>query len=174
MLPPMRHDTTDTTGHDATDTTRRDTTRDTTAEIVVDVATAARALGVSAGAVRKRLERGHLTGHKEAGQWRVVLPADDATRHDATNATRQDRTRHDATGGAVTPAARSQLDAVRDGWLQPLVDQLRALERDYGRVEQERDQLRVEVERLRGERCAPPEHPVPGPWARLRRRLRGV
>jgi len=170
MLPPMRHDTTDTTGHDATDTTRRDTT----AEIVVDVATAAAALGVSAGAVRKRLERGHLTGHKEAGQWRVVLPADDATRHDATNATRQDTTRHDATGGAVTPAARSQLDAVRDGWLQPLVDQLRALERDYGRVEQERDQLRAELARLQVSRDPGTEQPpAPGPWQRLRRRLRG-
>jgi len=85
----MRHDATDTTGHDATDATGRDAT----AEIVVDVATAARALGVSAGAVRKRLERGHLAGHKETGRWRVVLPADDATRHDATNATRPDTTR---------------------------------------------------------------------------------
>ena len=147
MLPPMRHDTTDATRQDAT------------AEVVVDVATAARALGVSAGAVRKRLERGHLTGHKEAGQWRVVLTADDATRHDATNATRQDRTRHDATGGAVTPAARSQLDAVRDEWLQPLVDQLRALERDYGRVEQERDQLRAEVERLSAAGAGPTTAP---------------
>ena len=148
MLPPMRHDATDTTRHD------------TTAEVVVDVATAARALGVSAGAVRKRLERGHLTGHKEAGQWRVVLPADNATRHDTT-----DTTRHDATGGAVTPTARSQLDAVRDEWLQPLVDQLRALERDYGRVEQERDQLRAEVARRTAAPTSGPQSPRP--WWRF-------
>ena len=57
----------------------------------------------------------------------------------------------------MTPAARSQLDAVRDEWLQPLVDQLRALERDYGRVEQERDQLWAELERLQASAGAPTE-----------------
>ena len=65
----------------------------------------------------------------------------------------------------MTPTARSQLDAVRDEWLQPLVDQLRALERDYGRVEQERDQLRAEVERLTTATTSGPESPRP--WWRF-------
>jgi hypothetical protein len=41
---------------------------------------------------------------------------------------------------AVSPAARSQLEAIRDEWLQPLVDQLREAERTIGRLEAERDQ----------------------------------
>src|SRR3712207_6717046 len=36
--------------------------------------------------------------------------------------------------GAVSPAARSQLEAIRDEWLQPLIDQLREAERVIGRL----------------------------------------
>jgi uncharacterized sporulation protein YeaH/YhbH (DUF444 family) len=38
------------------------------------------------------------------------------------------------------------LEAVRDEWLQPLIDQLRAVERDLGRTEAERDQERKDKE----------------------------
>jgi len=41
----------------------------------VDIATAARRLGVSVDAVRKRLSRGHLAGVKHDGRWLVQLPA---------------------------------------------------------------------------------------------------
>ena len=146
---------------------------------VVDVATAAAALGISAGAIRKRLERGHLAGHKHGGQWRVLLSSLDrasATRRDATGhgATGHDAT--EATGStAVSSAARSQLEAIRDEWLTPLVTRIEELSRDLGRVEQERDQLRAELERVPVSRDAATEHPAeqaptehrPRSWWRL-------
>jgi hypothetical protein len=60
---------------------------------------------------------------------------------------------------AVSPAARSQLEAIRDEWLQPLIDQLREAERTIGRLEAERDALRVERDTLRvGREDAPVAH----------------
>ncbi len=60
---------------------------------------------------------------------------------------------------AVSPAARSQLEAIRDEWLQPLIDQLREAERTIGRLEtahgqaaQERDALRAELAAARNAR----------------------
>ena len=41
----------------------------------VDVGQAARALGISVPAVRKRIRRGSLRAYKVDGVWRVVLPA---------------------------------------------------------------------------------------------------
>jgi hypothetical protein len=52
---------------------------------------------------------------------------------------------------AVSPAARSQLEAIRDEWLQPLIDQLREAERTIGRLEAERDQAAQERDALRAE-----------------------
>ena len=48
-----------------TDTTRQDAT--------VGVIEAARLLGVSTDAVRARLRRGSLQGHKVEGEWRVIM-----------------------------------------------------------------------------------------------------
>ncbi len=47
--------------------------------------------------------------------------------------------------GAVSPAARSQLEAIRDEWLRPLVDRIGELEREAGRLQAERDALAAQV-----------------------------
>src|SRR5215217_4027048 len=131
----------------ATDTTRPDATGHdaTNATVVLNVADAAAAFGISQGAVRKRLERGQLSGQKVAGQWRVVLTPADAT--NATGTTRQQRshattrdttdatnaTRPDATA-VVSNAARAQLEAIRDEFITPLVNRIEELSRETGRL----------------------------------------
>jgi len=110
---------------------------------------------------RKRLVRlddvrhlAAMTGHRpattdvsgaSAGQWTGHM-ASDVADDNASEASI-----------AVSAAARSQLEAVRDEWLQPLIDQLREVERALGRTETERDQARHELDRMRAE-SAGPEH----------------
>jgi len=58
--------------------------------------------------------------------------------------------------GEVSPSARSQLETIRDEWLQPLIDQIGALQFDNGRLTAERDaaartQAVAERERLEAE-----------------------
>jgi len=49
----------------------------------VGIAEAAAALGITANAVRKRVKRGSLVSYKAvSGEWRVILPDDDASRYD--------------------------------------------------------------------------------------------
>ncbi len=50
---------------------------------------------------------------------------------------------------AISPTARSQLEAIRDEWLAPLVDRIQSQAERIGRLEAERDALAVEVERLK-------------------------
>ncbi len=60
--------------------------------------------------------------------------------------------REPATSGhasAIAPAARSQLEAIRDEWLAPLVERIQNQAERIGRLEAERDHLQAEVERLR-------------------------
>ncbi len=160
----------DTTRQAATDTTRHDTT-----EMVASVSEAARLLGISEGAVRKRIERGQLRAAKFKNQWQITIGTDDlaetalrdATRRDetghdttdTTDATRQDET--DRTSSTVAPAAVAQLEAIRDQWLQPLVDRIGALEREAGRLQAERDAALAEVERLKAAHDAPVAAPEP-------------
>ena len=69
----------------------------------------------------------------------------DAAGPDATDATQRD--------GAVSPAAVSQLETVRDRWLQPLIEQLREQAEQIGRLTAERDaaeQRAVAAEAERG------------------------
>jgi len=162
--------TNDATRHDTTDTTGRDTTAEV---LVASVAQAAALLGISEGAVRKRLERGQLGGRKVVGQWQVILgeshttghdttTTTDATRHDQapSRATRLDATRHDdaTTPAPVNAAARSQLEAIRDEWLAPLITTIQQQAETIGRVTAERDaalreRAEAEVYRLAAEQA---------------------
>src|SRR3954470_19061750 len=69
---------------------------------------------------------------------------------------------------SVSPAARSQLEAIRDEWLQPLVDQLGQAQRTIGRLEAERDQVTQERDALRTEleqlRIVPQDFKTGSPW----------
>lgn len=96
---------------------------------------------------------------------------------------------------AISPAARSQLEAIRDEWLRPLVERNEELARENGRlqerivgVERERDALASEIERLRAAPHASPaasasEHGADRGrvdlgadswWKRLRKRFLGT
>lgn len=86
----------------------------------VDVAEAARRLGVTPDAVRARLHRGTLDGEKVDGAWRVRLPAEEPTgtqqdvRQDATAENDStDRTRQDAPTGDLAPMAQLIADLAR-------------------------------------------------------------
>ncbi|MDP9472153.1 MAG: helix-turn-helix domain-containing protein, partial [Chloroflexota bacterium] len=130
---------------------------------------AARVLGVSENAVRQRIKRRSLPAAKVEGVWRVWLPdqeerpggdhqPDHPRDHEGDYQDDQEAT---TASVSVSPAARAQLEAVRDEWLQPLVDQLRSAERTIGRLEAERDALAVEVERLKAAQDATVAAPEP-------------
>ena len=55
----------------------------------------------------------------------------------------------DTVAVSVSPAARSQLEAIRDEWLRPLMDRNEELARENGRLEAKRDALAAEVARLK-------------------------
>ena len=141
-------DTTDATRHDPTGTTAGRDERDSENAIVMSVVDAAAMLGISRSAVRKRIERGQLAGHKQRGVWFVVLDATDTTGHDTTG------TRQDNATTAVPDVARSQLELLRDTLLRPLIEQNERQQQmiagqaaRIGVLEMERDQLRDALER---------------------------
>lgn len=130
----------------------------------VPIAEAAEQLGVTIELLRKRAQRGTMPAYKVDGRWFVVLdttppivqpsgPGQDV--QDVSSRTGQS-TEPPPRPRAVTPAAMSQLEAIRDEWLQPLIEKIGTLERTLGRTEEqrdaavsERDELRAEVELLR-------------------------
>ncbi len=151
---------------DATNTTAAATamTADTDTVTLVTTDVAASLVGVSARTVRRWIQRGYLPAIDGAGG-QLVSPADlPAAKRAAGHGRGHGRghrrpdmatdtvTDADTSAMTVSPAARSQLEAIRDEWLQPLVDQLRDAERSIGRLEQERGQLRAEVDQLRRDR----------------------
>jgi excisionase family DNA binding protein len=124
---------------------------------------AARRLGVSENAVRQRIKRGTLAAAKVDGLWRITLaeqPTDyqvnrplDQEGDRRTNYQSDSQTDHEVIrSSAVSPAARAQLEAVRDEWLAPLVGQIREQAEEIGRlraereaVERQRDDLATEL-----------------------------
>ena len=143
MLVPMYDNA---TGQDTTTTTRHDAPQRDSATTILSVADTAQLLGISPGAVRKRIERGQLAARKVRGQWHVILDAAGATGQDTTTTTRHDVTdttpRHNpnATGmtSLASDAARSQLEAIRDEWLAPLISQITEQAERIGHLEAEK------------------------------------
>jgi hypothetical protein len=121
-----------------TDTTppgrRQDARQDAARPATVPVAEAARRLGVTPDAVRRRLQRGTLAGEKRAGVWQV---AGAALPPDTTATGPSPGPRQDATGqGQDAPPA--------------LIDHLRA-EVDYLRAELHAERERSAAERERAD-----------------------
>ncbi len=63
--------------------------------MVASVSEAARLLGVSEGAVRKRIERGQLRAAKFKNQWQITISSDDLAETALRDATRRDETGRD-------------------------------------------------------------------------------
>ncbi len=56
---------------------------------------------------------------------------------------------------AISPAARSQLETIRDAWLAPLIERIQNQAERIGRLEAERDAALAEVEQLKAAQDAP-------------------
>jgi hypothetical protein len=110
-------------------------------------------IAVTVEMLRKRAQRGTIPACKQDGKWFVVLDATEAGSvldgQDRTSRPGQD-TPPTPPSTAISPAARSQLEAIRDEWLQPLVEQLKDQAEQIGR-------LRERAEIAEGERQAAEE-----------------
>ena len=157
----------------------------------VPIAEAAEELGVTVELLRKRAQRGTIPAYKVDGRWFVVLDKTEPIVQDTSPVQDvQDVPSRTGQGSseappprAVAPAALSQLEAIRDEWLQPLVDQLKVQATQIGRleverdvaiskvqdVERERDELLAEVELLREIRRGPGPDQDTDPFAVVER-----
>jgi hypothetical protein len=126
----------------------------------VTVETAGHLTGIPARTIRRWAQGGKVA--VTAGQRGRLVRLDDVRRIAAM--TGRPVGQPDVTGGSagqptghetVTPSAVAQLDAIRDRWLQPFVDQLTAESEEIGRLTAERDALRAEVARLTAGETAP-------------------
>ena len=153
---------------------------------------AASKLGVNERTVRRCIDQGQIAAVKVRGSYRIaveeiervriavlgegpgnVIEAPTRTGTDASDRpvmSGRGRSAADTAAAAdaapssvtVSPAARSQLEAIRDEWLRPIMERNEELARENGRleervvgVERERDALAAEVGRLK----AAPECP---------------
>src|SRR5215207_3376049 len=156
------------------------TARDTVTMVTVEDAAAM--AGVSVRTIRRWIQHGHLP-YREKQNGKRVSPADlpmareragrgHVRSHKAPShghARGHDNMVTDTdtaiTAPALSSAAKAQMEAIRDQWLRPLVDRIEELNRVNGRLEQERDALRAELDRqLRaGEAFDVPQERDPGP-----------
>ncbi len=118
---------------------------------------AAELLGVTVELLRKRAQRKTIPAYKVDGRWYVVLEGLQDVQdmrlpgpvQDRTGGPGQDVQDHPPPpASTVSPAARSQLEAIRDEWLRPLVDRIGELEREAGRLQAEREAARRERDDL--------------------------
>ena len=139
------------------DMTDVDTTAVMTAVTVVTVGEAADLAGVSTRTIRRWIQRGILPSRTSGDRGKLVAPGD--LRH-ARHAARgghghgQDGRVHGRgsdhadtvmdtdtpeTPVSVSPSARSQLESIRDEWLQPLIDQIAEKSELIGALRTERN-----------------------------------
>ncbi len=154
---------------------------DTAMTTMVTVEEAARLAGVSPRTVRRWIQHGALFCIETTERGKLVSPADlPAARLAARSGHGRDRDRRvrdhshdhgqedmatamttDTTAVSVSPAARSQLEAIRDEWLRPLMERNESLARENGRLQAERDAALAEVERLKAAQDAAVAAPEP-------------
>ncbi len=184
-------DTGDTGDAPDADTSR---TGGTEKAVALSTAEAARVAGVSARTIRRWIEKGTLPAVTGAGGVLYVFPQDleaariaSGSRPSPVARDREDSGDMSPSGTVrddwdtledaghvrdmlpvVSPAARSQLEAIRDEWLAPLVAQIReqaeqvgVLRTERDRALQERDALSAEVERLKAAQDAAVAAPEP-------------
>ena len=133
--------------------------------MLVSVEDAAALATVSVQMVRRWIQHGHLP-HVEDENGKRVSPADlplareragRGHSHDQRARSSSHGQRHDtrdtdtdtAKTAPVSSSVTAQMEAIRDQWLRPLVDRIEELARENGRLEQDRDSLRVELDRMR-------------------------
>jgi len=103
---------------DRPDVTRQDAT--------VGVVEAAHLLGTTTDAVRARLRRGTLQGHKVDGEWQVIIPEPTVGQQDATE--------HQQDATADRQDAQQSIDRMPTVDLAPLVDHIATLEDQVQRL----------------------------------------
>lgn len=110
--------------------------------IIVSIPGAAQYLRITPHAIRRLLSYGLLRRRRSGNRWYVVIPSPISQDQDHQSGWRPSR---DTT---------SQVSAEATGAfvLSPLIEQLRELERSFGRLQLERDQLRAERDVLQRER----------------------
>jgi len=112
---------------------------------------------VSENAIRQRIKRGTLEATKVDGIWRVHISDHEGDQpidyqHDYQTDHEPTTDDHEVDRQAIIMAsARSQLEAIRDEWLLPLVERIGTLERENGQlIERDREQQEV-IERITAE-----------------------
>jgi len=151
--------------------TERSTDRPADSPALESVDVAAVRLGISRNAVLQRIKRGTLSGQKVDGVWWVIVgdrfsgyvidrPSGLTTEQPTDRTT--DRPIDESS--AVTTAARSQLEAIRDEWLAPLVAQITEQAETIGWLTAERDalQVRLSARAVEQEHPPTPEPTTPG------------
>lgn len=140
---------------------------------------AAAELGLRPEAVRSRLRRGTLKGHRAGDRWLVALPADfsknenDPVDHPDRPPVTTDRPpvsgAAEAAAGPVNPVgqvagrptATDQLATIMDQWLRPLVDRIEAQATENGRLLERVDQLETRCADLERQLAAAAATPAP-------------
>ena len=134
--------------------------------LLVSVTDAATILGISEAGVRKRIQRGQLTGQKVNGSWMLALPRDSVTGQPVTVSRDRPITSHTAerdngTGVTSTEQGQRQLETLRDTLLKPhleLIERQQVMLTEQaeriGRLGAERDAISARLSALEAQQAA--------------------